>query len=58
MLWVALFGIAGALAVSLLGESEGRLDVLRIILSVCTVFSGLITGAYPGRAWMRSRART
>jgi hypothetical protein len=58
VLWVALFGVAGALAVSLLGESTGRLDALRIILIVCTVFSGLITSAYPGRAWMRSRART
>jgi hypothetical protein len=57
-LWVALLGVSGALAVSLLGESTVRLDALRIILVVCTVFSALITSAYPVPAAMRSRART
>jgi hypothetical protein len=56
-LWVALFGVVGALAVSLLGENKERLNALHGLLIACTALSALVTSAFAGRAAMRRRAQ-
>jgi hypothetical protein len=54
---VALLGVTGALAVSLLAEKAARLDELHGTLIACTVLSALVTFGFAGRAALRERER-
>jgi hypothetical protein len=54
---VALLGVAGALAVSVLGENAAKLNMLHGALIACTALSALVTFGYAGQAALRPRAR-
>jgi hypothetical protein len=56
-LLVALTGVTGALAVSLLAENASKVNVLHGALIACTVTSGLVTAAFAGQASLRRRER-
>jgi hypothetical protein len=53
---IALLGVAGALAVSLFGESTSHLNLRHGILVGLTVLSLLLTGGFPLTATLRRRA--
>lgn len=56
-LFVALIGVTGALAVSLLAGNKAKLDVLHGVLIGCTILSALVTFGFAGQAALRKRAR-
>jgi hypothetical protein len=55
---IALFGVAGGLTVSLLGEDETRLNLLHGVLIGLTALSALVTAGWPGQAVLRGRSQT
>jgi hypothetical protein len=55
-LWIALFGVTGALLVSVLAGAQGNLPALRGLLIGATVLSALVLGGWPLRAVLRDRA--
>lgn len=54
-LWIALFGVVGALLVSVLAGK--RPETLKYALVAATAFSALITGGWPLPAALRERSR-
>jgi hypothetical protein len=56
-LWIALFGIAGTLCVSVLGGKAAQLDALKGLLIGASVISALVTGGWTLPAAFRERGR-
>jgi hypothetical protein len=56
-LWIALFGVAGTLCVTVLGGQQAELAALKGLLIGATVLSALVTGGWTLPAVLRTRSR-